>query len=192
MDFYINGYAEKALERIFKDETNDNKILSEKINENNIVSPYLSGILSLDAKKIHWESKRGCPYRCDYCEHGAATDKGSIVRINNDKVEKEIDLFKKFNVHEINILDATFLITDEDNDTLEKLLSIDSCKNICLQMHFSTIKSEKGKRFLEICQKNKDRISLEFGLQTIHEGEMKMLNRINKIPHVKDCNETIK
>lgn len=58
-------------------------------------------------------------------------------------------------------------------------------KNICLQMHFNTIRSEKGKRFLEICQKHKDRISLEFGLQTIHDEEMKILKRENDIPHVK-------
>jgi radical SAM superfamily enzyme len=44
-------------------------------------------------------------------------------------------------------------------------------------MHFNTIRSEKGRRFLEICQKHKDRISLEFGLQTIHDEEMKILRK---------------
>lgn len=44
-------------------------------------------------------------------------------------------------------------------------------------MHFNTIRSEKGKRFLEICQKHKDRISLEFGLQTVHDEEMKILRK---------------
>jgi hypothetical protein len=182
VDFYIKGYAEKALEEIFKNENND-KIIDGKI-DSNILSPYLTGIFSLsESKKMHWESKRGCPYHCDYCEHGAAADK-NIIRINNDRLNGEIDLFKECNVTYINVLDATFLLHEQDNDTLEKLLSIDSCKNICLQMHFNTIRSDKGERFLDICQRNKDRISLEFGLQTIHCKEMDILNRKNDIPHV--------
>jgi DNA repair photolyase len=183
VDFYIKGYAEKALEKIFRNEIND-KIINEEINSENINSPYLLGVLPLNTKKIHWESKRGCPYHCDYCEYGTATNKSGIIRISNGRLEKEIALFKTNNVKEINVLDSTFLIKNEDNDILEKLLSIDSCKNICLQMHFSTIRNEKGKRFLEICQRHKDRISLEFGLQTIHDEEMKILNRKNDIPHV--------
>jgi len=140
-------------------------------------------VFQLNTKKIHWESKRGCPYRCDYCEYGAATDKGAIIRIDNDRLEKEVTLFKDSNIQEINVLDATFLIKDEDITTLNKLLSIPNCK-ICLQMHFQTIKNEVGQNFLEICRTHKDRISLEFGLQTIHEDEMKILNRKNTISHV--------
>ncbi|MDR0768733.1 MAG: radical SAM protein [Dysgonamonadaceae bacterium] len=182
VDFYIKGYAEKALEKIFVNEIND-RIIYEEIDGENIISPYLSGVLPLNTKKIHWESKRGCPYRCDYCEHGAAASK-SIIRISNDRLDKEIELFKRCNVRDINVLDATFLLNEQDNDTLEHLLSIDSCKNICLQMHFDTVKKEKGERFLEICRKHKDRISLEFGLQTIHKKEMEILKRKNNIHHV--------
>lgn len=88
VDFYIKGYAEKALEAIFTDEIHDETITG-KIDEN-IISPYLSGVLSLNTEKIHWESKRGCLYKCDYCEHGAATNKREIIRINNDRLEREI------------------------------------------------------------------------------------------------------
>ncbi|KAA6347497.1 Ribosomal protein S12 methylthiotransferase RimO [termite gut metagenome] len=184
VDFYIKGYAEKALEKIFKNETN-NIILNEKIDKDDIVSPYLSSILPLNTKKIHWESKRGCPYHCDYCEHGAVADKGSIIRISNDKLEKEIELFKEYNIQEINVLDATFLINKKDITTLEKLLTIPHCK-ICLQMHFTPVKGNIGKEFLDICQKHRDRISLEFGLQTIHEEEMNMLKRKNILNHVEN------
>jgi hypothetical protein len=62
VDFYIKGYAEVALHKIFKKEVGQGSIVDEKI-DSNIVSPYLSRVLSLntDIKKIYWETKRGCP-----------------------------------------------------------------------------------------------------------------------------------
>jgi hypothetical protein len=183
VDYYVKGYAEKALEKIFKHEINDT-FLNEKVCETDFVSPYLSGIFQLDKPKIHWESKRGCPYHCDYCEYGAAAKKEGIIRIDKDRICKEIELLRKHNLQEINVLDATFLINDEDNNTLEKLLTIPNSK-ITMQMHFNSIKSDIGKRFVGICQKHKDRVALEFGLQTIHENEMDRLNRKNDIEHVK-------
>lgn len=188
VDFYIKGYAEKALENIFKSETNDN-ILNEKVCEQDFVSPYLSGIFQLNKPKIHWESKRGCVFHCDFCEWGKATN--NLIRISENRIDQEIELFKKSNIQEINVLDATFLIKKDDITTLKKLLSIPKCK-INLQMHFLPIKNEIGNEFLDICQEHKDRISLEFGLQTIHKAEMEILKRKNNIEQVKSVMKELK
>jgi radical SAM superfamily enzyme YgiQ (UPF0313 family) len=184
VDFYVKGYAEKSLEKIFKTKTSD-MILDENITEDDLLhSPYILKILSLNNDKIHLETKRGCPYHCDFCEHGAAANR-KIIRINNDRLEEEIELFRKNNVQNINVLDPTFLLKEEDNIILEKLLEIETCKEICLQMHFDTIKGKIGERFIEICYENKNRISLEFGLQSIIPCEMEMLCRKNNISHIK-------
>lgn len=63
-------------------------------------------IIPLDTKKIHRESKRGCPCCCDYCEHGAATNKSGIIRISNDRPEEETAFFKMSNIEEINVLET--------------------------------------------------------------------------------------
>ncbi|MDR0871973.1 MAG: radical SAM protein [Prevotellaceae bacterium] len=188
VDFYVKDYVEKSLELIFKNETTD-KIIDIKPDVKDFVSPYLSGILPLNTKKIHWESKRGCIFHCDFCEWGKATN--NMIRISDRRIDQEIELFKQNNIQEINVLDATFLICKDDITTLKKLLSIPSCK-INLQMHFSPIKNEIGSEFLDICQKHKDRISLEFGLQTIHETEMKILNRKNNLEQVKSVMKELK
>jgi tRNA A37 methylthiotransferase MiaB len=180
VDYYIKGYAEKSLEMIFTNETT-NKVIDLQPNIDDFVSPYLSGVLLLNTKKVHWESKRGCKFKCDFCEWGKAVN--DIVRISECRIDKEIKLFKQNKIQEINLLDATFLLKKEDITTLKKLLSIPNCK-ICLQMHFSTIKNEVGDEFLDICEKHKDRISLEFGLQTIHKIEMEVLKRKNNVEQV--------
>jgi uncharacterized protein with von Willebrand factor type A (vWA) domain/radical SAM superfamily enzyme YgiQ (UPF0313 family) len=181
VDYYVQGYAEKSLEAIFRNTAKEN-ILNKPIDNNDLVSPYLSGVLPLHTKKIYWESKRGCPYHCDFCEWGNAGN-WKIQRIDKDRIQKEITLFKQNNIQCINILDPTFLLNEEDIVVLKNLLEIPNCE-IHLQVHFAPIKGELKKQFLDLCQKYKDRIFLEFGLQTIHKEEMEVLNRKNDIAHI--------
>jgi len=87
-------------------------------------------------------------------------------------------------IKKINVLDGSFLLNEYDIVILEKLIEIRDC-NITLQVHFSNLRNRLGKKFLSICENYKDKIFLEFGLQTIHENEMKILNRDNDIEHIK-------
>jgi radical SAM superfamily enzyme YgiQ (UPF0313 family) len=181
-DFYVKGYAEVSLEKIFKNETK-NTILNEKITDNDLVSVYLSETLPLTSKNIYWESKRGCPYHCDFCEYGNAGDR-KVIKINDTRIDKEIKLFKQNNIKKINVLDSNFILDERDIVTLEKLIEIEDCV-FNFQMNFDVLKNKLKDKLLSICKKNRDRIILEFGLQTIHENEMKVLRRENNIEHIK-------
>ena len=70
-------------------------------------------------------------------------------------------------IKKINVLDGSFLLNEYDIVILEKLIEIRDC-NITLQIHFSNLRNRLGKKFLSICENYKDKIFLEFGLQTIH------------------------
>jgi len=189
VDYYIKGYAEKTLEKIFKN-TISEKILNEQHRDEDLVSPYLSETLPLTTKNIYWESKRGCPYKCDFCEWGNAGN-GKIIRINSERIDREIALFKQKNIQQINVLDATFLLDDDDIITLEKLLEIPRC-DISLQVHFDPLKKDHLKnKFFALCQNHRGRISLEFGLQSIHKNEMEVLGRKNDIEHIKTMMEEL-
>jgi radical SAM superfamily enzyme YgiQ (UPF0313 family) len=189
VDYYIKGYAEISLEKIFKN-TAQGSILNEPlIDDSNFVSPYLSETIPLTTKKIYWESKRGCPFQCDFCEWGNAGH-GKIIRINNERIDNEITLFKQKNIQHINVLDPTFLLREEDIRILEKLLEIPNCK-ISLQVHFNPIKGDLKDKFFALCQKHRERIFLEFGLQTIHKEEMEILQRKNDIEHIKAVMEEL-
>jgi radical SAM superfamily enzyme YgiQ (UPF0313 family) len=183
VDHFIKGYAENSLEKLFCNITTD-LIIENQLNENDLISPYLSGIFAERTDKIHWESKRGCPYTCGFCEWGNAAKK-KVYKIDDNRLKKEIEYFKELNVKEINVIDATFLITDRDNTILEWLLEIPYCK-ITLQVRFEILDSKVGEKFLHLCKDNRDRINLEFGLQTIHESEMKAINRINDLGKIEN------
>jgi radical SAM superfamily enzyme YgiQ (UPF0313 family) len=187
-DYYIKGYAEISLEKIFKNKAEQN-ILNENITENDLVSVYLTDTVHLTTENIYWESKRGCPYRCDFCEWGNAGNR-KIIRINEKRIHDEIELFKKNKIKKINVLDGTFLLNEQDIITLEKLVGIQDCE-IVLQVNFNNFKNSLKDRFLSICKKHKDRILLEFGLQSIHPIEMNTLNRINDIEQIKSIMEEL-
>lgn len=188
VDYYVQGYAEKSLEKIFKNETKNN-ILNEIITDNDLVSVYLSDTLPLNTKSIYWESKRGCPYHCDFCEWGNAGNR-NVIRLNDTRIDNEIKLFKQNKIKKINVLDATFILDERDIVTLEKLMEIKNCL-FNFQVNFDKIKNGLKDKLLSICEDNKDRIVLEFGLQTIHKEEMEVLRRKNDIEHIKSVMKTL-
>jgi len=188
--FFIKGYAETALKNILKrNYTTKQKIIQEKVKQEDLISPYLSSFFSTNHKKVHWETKRGCPYKCGFCEWGNAADK-KVIPINEKRLSAEISLFSKSKVQEINILDGTFNFGTHYVDYLRKLLNATKA-NITMQVRFENVANKQGKRFLDLCKKYNHRIKLEFGLQTIHPSEMQIIGRINNLDIVKTVMKTL-
>jgi hypothetical protein len=182
VDYYVKGYSEKSLEKIFMG-VSKNSILNEKINDNDLTSVYLSGVIPLTTESIYWESKRGCSFHCDFCEWGNAAS-NKVIRLNEYRIDSEIKLFKQNKIKKINILDANFILNMNDIEILEKLLEIKDC-TFNFQVNFNILKNKLLDKFVSICKYNKDRLFLELGLQTIHKEEMEVLNRNNNIEHIK-------
>ena len=184
-DFYIKGYSEKAYVKLLNGEI-DNRIIDEKIEDEDLISPYLSGIIPLQSRKIYWETKRGCQFRCDFCEWGALKDKNVVVQINIDRLKKEIDLIRDSNVEELNILDGTFNVGKHYFEILRYILETTNL-NVTFQARFECLTDE----FLSLCGKYYQRVHLEFGLQTIHQEEMQTIGRKNNLEKVKSALEKL-
>lgn len=189
-NYFIKGYAEKALIKLLKNEIlEEKKIIREKISEADLYSPYLTGILGLYFRKIYWESKRGCNFRCGFCEWGAFEDK-ILVHIKLERLKKEIDLIGKSNVEEINILDGTFNFGTYYIEILNYILQTTELK-VTFQARFEMLFGKKADEFLKLCSLYKDRIHMEFGLQTIHNDEMLIIGRDNKMDKIKSALEKL-
>ncbi|MCX6250548.1 MAG: B12-binding domain-containing radical SAM protein [Bacteroidetes bacterium] len=181
-DYFIKGFAEKVLNKLIAgDFPNNSKVLEEKIELKDLASPYLTGVIPIFSKKIHWETKRGCPYTCGFCEWGKATK--NIIQIDQERLFKEIELFKETGINEINILDGTFNFGKYFLEIFRKLFEIPDVRITC-QARFENLSGDTGEEFLKLCVKNKERVHLEFGLQTIHPKEMEMIGRTNDLEKV--------
>lgn len=109
----------------FYDRKNNKVIKSlhrDIISDLNIIpSPYLSGIFDklLDDREyawmITWETNRGCPFKCTFCDWGSATE-SKVRKFDNDRLLKELDYFSEKKVELIFGADANFGIFKRDKE----------------------------------------------------------------------------
>ncbi len=182
-DIYISGYGETALPKaILMDRHITSQVVEEKVDFENISSPFLDGSFQLEygMDMIHWETSRGCQFKCNFCAHRdlVETTKERVHPMGFDKIKAELDLFKKFNINKINVLDPVFNRGDIHKKVLKYAISIDLKSLLSLQVRFEMIDEE----FLFLCKQLN--VELEFGLQTAIEKEYNIINRTNNLPKV--------
>lgn len=74
-----------------------------------------------------YETTRGCPYSCVYCEWGAGGTGAKVSQKSVSVVKKEIELFAMLGIQEIGITDANFGILKRDIDIIKHIAE---CKKI--------------------------------------------------------------
>lgn len=67
-----------------------------------------------------WETNRGCPYACSFCDWGSNT-MSKIRRFDMERITAEIDWFARMGVHSILLTDANFGILPRDVELAELL-----------------------------------------------------------------------
>ncbi|CAA7618455.1 B12-binding domain-containing radical SAM protein [Magnetospirillum sp. UT-4] len=85
-------------------------------------SPFLDGTLDRlmadnpDESWIGlWETNRGCPFRCTYCDWGSATA-AKVVQVDMERLKREMDWFAARRIEFIFCCDANFGILPRDVD----------------------------------------------------------------------------
>lgn len=87
-----------------------------------IPSPYLSSVFSSIIENNPnekwlglWETNRGCPFTCTYCDWGSATA-AKVSQFNIDRLYKEMNWFSKNKIEFIFCCDANFGMLPRDLD----------------------------------------------------------------------------
>jgi radical SAM superfamily enzyme YgiQ (UPF0313 family) len=87
-----------------------------------VPSPFLTGIfddLIRDNPKEEWiglwETNRGCPFQCTFCDWGSATA-AKVTKFELDRLKSEIDWFTSERIKYIFVCDANFGIQKRDVD----------------------------------------------------------------------------
>ena len=84
-------------------------------------SPYLSGFFDELIEIVgdshswlaSWESNRGCPFACTYCDWGSATN-SKVTRIELERTFEELDWFAQHKIEFIFVCDANFGMLPRD------------------------------------------------------------------------------
>ncbi len=87
-----------------------------------IPSPYLGGIFEplmaanpQERWLILWETNRGCPFQCTFCDWGSATA-AKVSQFDLDRLLREVDWFAKQNIEFIFCCDANYGMLARDYD----------------------------------------------------------------------------
>lgn len=144
-------------------------------------SPYVTGALDLAEHRsfIRWETKRGCPFRCSFCQHRDPGKRAKVEGVARGRIEQEIAAFVEAGVESIAVLDPIF------NDprfpyleVLDGLFHAGFRGHLSLQCRFEFVDAA----FIARCAALD--VTLEFGLQTIHRAEWSAIHRGNRLSAV--------
>jgi radical SAM superfamily enzyme YgiQ (UPF0313 family) len=187
---FVTGFGEFALLKALSVNTTSKfpKTFRERPILKELPSPYLSKELNIcqNQKMVRMETKRGCIFSCNFCAHRELHNNSAtkVVDFPLSRIYAELDLFKKYNVKKINIMDPIFNYGKQYNTILKYISDIDLKAKISLQSKFELIQGKLGGLFLELCKTIN--VVLEFGLQTIYEDECKIIGRSNKLEHISE------
>lgn len=145
-------------------------------------SPWLAGDACLvRGAQIHWETQRGCKFRCSFCQHRLSGARTPLFNANPDRVDREIDLFCRVGVSRVSVLDPVFNMDQDRAVRILKRFSTNRFKGeLSLQCRAELITDS----FLDAAQDLN--VTLEFGLQTIHEREYLAVDRKNNMAVVEE------
>jgi len=127
---------------------------SSKSQLNQLESPWISQredvlemAASLKANGINpaflWETNRGCPYKCTFCDWGSATN-SKIRRFDHDTLLQELDIFAEATAEMIYIADANFGIFKNELEYIQKICDLKEKTGYPKTAFFSSAKNNKA------------------------------------------------
>lgn len=167
VDSFISGYGEVKMRQILQPE---NLNLSLKLE--NMPSPFLTGWI-LPQRFIRWETQRGCPFTCTFCQHCNVAN--ARVPFNKSRVHLEAQWICDHNhiIRDVAVVDPTFNSGKNYMNVLEVLTRRGFNGKISLQCRLEMMNHD----FINAIKAIKDHVVLEFGVQSIHRNEQALIDR---------------
>lgn len=142
-------------------------------------SPHLDGTTPIGSF-VRWETQRGCPFPCTFCQHRQPGNRLRNTFLSEERLRKEIDMFRSAGTGRIAVLDPVF-----NADARRAVRVLREIGKTCTKTHFSF-----QCRFEMVTGAFLDAIepldaTLEFGLQTVHPEEAQAISRPNNMDKVK-------
>jgi len=217
VDIIVHGEGEIVLENILtayikdKDFSKINGIEMKdyrtppnpRIKDVNILpSPYLTNLIldlveqKTDIKYIAaWETNRGCPYPCTFCDWGSLTN-SKVTNWSEEQLLKEIDWFAQNHITYIDCCDANFGIFQERDYRIASKL-----KEVALKTGYpekfraawAKFASEKIIPIAKQLQEGKVLKAVSLALQSLDKETLEIVKRANiKFDNFSELTETFR
>jgi radical SAM superfamily enzyme YgiQ (UPF0313 family) len=126
VDTLVHGEAEGAIVDVLRGSCGREVSLPRLADLSGLPSPYLTGVVeqlagNLDVQWVpSWETNRGCPYQCTFCDWGSATYT-KLRQFPMERLINEIQWFADRRVGYIDCCDANFGMLPRDLDLAKEL-----------------------------------------------------------------------
>jgi len=203
VDILVHGEGEQILENIFNSYLNDKdyskiKGISTKdfTTEPNpriddldtIPSPYLTNVVWDLVEKVNnvnwicsWETNRGCPYQCTFCDWGSATFT-KLRKFSDERLFKEIEWFGENKIVFIDCCDANFGIYQERDFRLAQKLKEMTLKTKHLDKMAVSWAKNSSQKIIPIAKELQDANILgavTLAVQSLDQETLKIIKRAN-------------
>ena len=188
---FVRGYAEEAVARLMERKEPLEPIsgvhyagqldLGESASAplETLPSPFLAGIIK-PQRFIRWETKRGCPFRCAFCQHRESDARAVRRAVGAARIDAEVDWITSHRViRDVAVLDPIFNSGGDSHlRVLDRLADGGFDGKLALQCRLEMASDA----FLDrVARLNRTaRVVLECGLQTIHRAEERLERHIDR------------
>jgi radical SAM superfamily enzyme YgiQ (UPF0313 family) len=203
IDILVHGEGEIVLENIFSEYINKKNYLNVKgietkdfrnepqprINDlTTLSSPYLTNIIweitdRNDSEKwaCLWETHRGCPYSCTFCDWGSAVNT-KTRKFSDERLFAEMDWFSENKVTQVECCDANFGIFGERDlriaSKLKELALTKGYPNL-FRTAWAKVSSEKIIPMAKELQNGGLLLAVTLSLQSLDETALETIKRAN-------------
>lgn len=170
-------YTNEKREKLFSKKTIEKRSFKWP---SNIYKAQEETLKTIDLQSSFFESSRGCPYKCIYCDWGG----GTYTKISKKPytiILDELEWLAKNKSKEIDIVDANFGIMDIDISIAEHIVELHKKygypKTVSLCISKNNL--ERNKKIIEILSKSKLISVLKIAIQTIDQEIKDNIERID-------------
>lgn len=192
---------------VLKTNPNKEQVVVPKLQLDNLTSAYLycKDLLEEQVTQIRnmgkrvnvmWETNRGCPYGCSFCDWGHATN-SKIKLFNYENLLQEIDLIMSWQPDMLFIADANWGMYDHDVELIEKLVEAKYKYDTETSVVFSAAKNKKtnvNRCFKLLTDAGMNPGGNQIGFQHLDPEVLKNIKRdnIKTSESIKELKETVK
>ena len=152
-----------------------------------IPSPYLEGTFQtlLDAHPgahwvLMWETNRGCPFSCSFCDWGSATQ-SKVFRFELDRLLEEVDWMGRHGIGFVWVCDANYGMLKRDYELVEALVASKERTGLPLSLCVQNAKNatERAYRIQKLLTEKFHTQKVTLSMQSVNPGTLENIRRSN-------------